>query len=248
MKDISKVIKGSVLRTSLFGLMAVSLAVGSPFVAYGNDVDNVTETRHEDAQKKPMARKLLVIGDSMTGWIGERMSAYGDKNGYEVATVVWDGSTIKKWAASSARLKKIISEQKPDGVVICLGMNELLEKNPKTRLSGPVETLLESLGDTPYVWLGPPSWPGKPGGKTLVDWLGSEVGKSRFFDSSSLRLARQSKTNPHPSRQGICTWVDDFQKWLPQNSSFDLPGYESPAPTAMKRGKFFLYRKMKESL
>lgn len=212
------------------------------------DNEPAVKTRLEKEKEKPMAGKLLVIGDSMTGWMGDRMNAYGEKNGYEVATVVWDGSTIRKWGASSARLKGIIKAEKPDAIIICLGMNELYEKNPEGRLSEPLSHLMKAIGSTPYVWIGPPTWPGKPAETKMLSWLKEKVGETRFYDSSKLSLPRQSKTNPHPSREGICKWVDSIEKWLPANTSFELPGYEEPASKAMKRSKTFIYKKMKESL
>lgn len=197
--------------------------------------------------QETLIRKVLIVGDSMTGWMAERLNAYGVRDGFEVATVVWDGSTIRKWGASP-RLAQIVAEQKPDVVFISLGMNELFERNPQKTLGESLDHIIAAMGDTPYIWIGPPSWPGHDDGRVLVDWLASRLGPHRFFNSFNLELARQSRTNPHPSRAGIIEWVDDFVTWLPDNSGLSFPPLIAPAPDAMSRGKVFIYKRMKEQL
>lgn len=192
-------------------------------------------------------RKVLFIGDSMTGWMAERLNAYGNINGFEVATVVWDGSTISKWA-SSPRLADIIKQQNPDAIFVSLGMNELLEKNPSTRLSSAMEKLKRAFGDIPLLWIGPPSWPGKPGGEALNEYLARELGDGRFFHSSALSLQRQSKANPHPSRAGICSWIDAVADWIPKHTQLKFQSLKDPGANQMSRGKTFIYKRMRETL
>lgn len=196
---------------------------------------------------KPLG-KVLVIGDSMTGWLAERLNAYGQQDGFEVATVVWDGSTIAKWG-SSPKLKKIIEEQNPDAVFISLGMNELFERNPESRLGKSVDHILGAIGERPYLWIGPPSWPGKGSGETMNNWLSYRLPEGYFFNSSGLSLDRQSKTNPHPSRQGIAKWMDKVMEWIPANAhQLHFSQLNKPSGGQMSRGKYYLYKKMKESL
>lgn len=192
-------------------------------------------------------RKVLFIGDSMTGWMAERLNAYGVKDGFEVATVVWDGSTIRKWGASSA-LAGMISEQHPDVVLISLGMNELFERNPASALGSRLDSIIAALGSTPYLWIGPPSWPGHAEGEKLVEWLSDTLGPGRFFNSFSLSIPRQSKNNPHPTREGIIKWIDNLVEWIPENTDLKFPRLTPPEPDAMSRGKVFIYRRMKERL
>lgn len=193
------------------------------------------------------AKKILVLGDSMTGWMGERLNSYGKANGFEVATIVWDGSTIKKWGASAAKAKSYIDEIDPDAVIICLGLNECAERNPETQLSKPLKEILDAVGDRELLWVGPPSWPGKDYGEPFNSWLDGKLGKGRYFNSHSLKLPRQSATNPHPSREGMNEWTDAVVEWIPSNATFTLPGYSAPT-TAPSRGQTFIYRKMKDSL
>lgn len=203
------------------------------------------EQDHKD--EKSSIKKVLFIGDSMTGWLAERLNAYGEENGFEVATVVWDGSTIQKWG-SSPRLSKIITQQDADAIFVSLGMNELFEVNPEKRLATSVNKIMLAAGDTPVIWVGPPSWPGHKQGKTLTTWLDNKLGDGHFFNSFSLELPRQSTRNPHPTRAGMVKWMDAVVEWLQQEGAVKLPDTKMPAAGKMSRGKTFIYKRMKETL
>ncbi|MDE7412784.1 MAG: SGNH/GDSL hydrolase family protein [Muribaculaceae bacterium] len=190
-------------------------------------------------------KKGLLIGDSMAGWLGQRLNAYGQKNGFEVGTIVWDGATIQKYANNS-NLKKIIETQDPDVVFVCLGMNNLGESNP-SRLKPFIDKIKESVGDRELVWIGPPTWPSKPTYTKLNPWLEEEIGKGRYFNSFPLTLARQSKTNPHPTREGIVVWGDAIAKWL-ETTDLNFPSMQKPSGTPLVKGNYYLYKRMKESL
>lgn len=192
-------------------------------------------------------KKILFIGDSMTGWLSERLNAYGHENGFEVATVVWDGSTMSKWG-NSHKLTSLINEQNPDAVFVSLGMNELFEARPEVRLSSAVSAIKKAIGERPFLWVGPPSWPGTDKGKILNDWLEKELGTDSFFRSSNLDLPRQSATNPHPTKQGMIQWMDKVIDWMPEHSKVKLPGVQKPSEVQMMRGKVFIYKRMKETL
>lgn len=205
-------------------------------------VSSSTPSMHEPV------RKILFIGDSMTGWLSERLNAYGEENGFEVSTIVWDGSTISKWAANRDKLQKIISEQNPDAVFVSLGMNELFETNPEHKLKSAVETIEATVGSRPLLWVGPPSWPGSNKGKILCDWLDNKLGDKHFFNSLNLELPRQSSKNPHPTKAGMIEWMDKVINWIPDNSEVILPGIRKPSANQMLRGKNFTYKRMKETL
>lgn len=191
--------------------------------------------------------KVLFIGDSMTGWMSERFNAYGVVNGFDVATIVWDGSTIKKWS-NVANLAKYINQQNPDVVFISLGMNELFEPNPSKTLESAVNKILAAVGNRDVVWIGPPSWPGHNKGKVLDDWLADKLGDGRYFSTFTLDLPRQSKTNPHPTRAGIIKWIDQVVDWIPGHTNLNFESLNRPVSNAMSRGKSFVYKRMKESL
>lgn len=203
--------------------------------------------QEKKADERPTVKKVLFIGDSMTGWLAERLNAYGKENGFEVATVVWDGSTIKKWG-SSPRLTSIIEQQKPDAIFVSLGMNELFETKPETRLGTSLDAIKGAAGDVPLIWVGPPSWPGHNKGETLNDWLAGELGEGHFFRSFDLTLPRQSRTNPHPTRDGMIKWMDAAVEWVQSDGAVKFPEIRKPAGEQMSRGKVFIYKRMKEKL
>ncbi|MCM1005865.1 MAG: SGNH/GDSL hydrolase family protein [Prevotella sp.] len=200
------------------------------------------------AQTKPV-KKVLFIGDSQTGWMGERLTAYGAENGFEVATITWDGATPQKYA-KSGKLPSLIAQHKPDVVFINLGMNELLERNPQASLGSSMATIKKALGDIPFVWVGPLSWPGKGKGETLVNWLRQSVESvpnGHFYYASDEVIPRQSKTNPHPTRDGAALLVDHIVSWLP-STDLNFTSLKKPSGAQMKRGKTFIYRRMNQSL
>lgn len=194
------------------------------------------------------ARRVLFIGDSMTGWLSERLEAYGTLNAFEVSTVIWDGSTAPKWA-KTGKLPVFIRTYKPDVVLICLGLNDMLAKNISARMASPLADLENQLGDLPFVWIGPPSWPGRSDARSFNDWMASHIdSRGRYFISSALQLARQSSSNPHPTRAACARWMDDVVKWLPSAGVGFPAEMKAPAAGEMKRGKVYIYRRMKQAL
>ena len=109
--------------------------------------------------EKPVVKKIMFFGDSTTGWLAERLQAYGEKNGFEVATVVWDGATMRKYANNAAKLKQYITASHPDVVFVSLGMNEMGTAKPETQLAGHMQKIKNTIGNIPIIWLGPVSWP-----------------------------------------------------------------------------------------
>ena len=226
-------------------LVAAAPAVCTLHVSADNPPLAATSQPAED-DPKPI-KKVLFLGDSMTGWMAERFNAYADKNDFEVATIVWDGSTISKWA-NSRNLKKIVEEQNPDAIIVSLGMNELFERNPEKQIKPSIEKLKEVIGDTPFLWIGPPSWPGHSEGEKLNSWLANELGERTFFRSFDLSIPRQSKSNPHPNRDGIEEWIDRVAEWIPENSNLHFDSLDAPASGKFSRSKTFIYKRMKENL
>lgn len=190
-------------------------------------------------------KNAMVIGDSMAGWLGERLNAYGQENGFNVGTIVWDGATIQKYANSTG-LKKIIETQNPEIVFVCLGMNNLGEATP-SNLKTYIDKIKSIVGNRRLIWIGPPSWPGKPQWTKLNSWLEEEFGSENYFNSFNLDLPRQSKVNPHPTRDGIMKWGDSIMTWA-GNENVGFKSVHQPKSTQMARGKFFLYKRMRENL
>lgn len=200
----------------------------------------------ETHDSRPVVEKALFIGDSMTGWLSERLNAYGKENGFEVSTVVWDGSTIKKWG-TSAKLPSIIEKEAPDAIFVSLGMNELFESNP-SRFNTYLEAIKGAAGNVPIIWIGPPSWPGHNKGEALNKWLETQLGPGHYFRSFDLSLPRQSRSNPHPTREGMIKWMDAAVEWMQEHGAVRFTSAHKPKSEQMSRGKTFIYKRMKESL
>lgn len=235
------------IKTNIFIWIFTSLFISmtSSVCAQNNPItSSPSEGLPEDSTG---IRNVLFIGDSMTGWLAERLNAYGDLNGFNVATVVWDGSTIQKWAKTPG-LSTLIEQISPDAILICLGMNELFEPNPESKLSNSIDKLKNAFGEIPYLWIGPPSWPGHTEGGTLNNWLEEKLGEKNFFKSFDLDLSRQSKSNPHPSKKGIEEWMDLVVEWIPDNSNLVFRSLVPPEKGVLSRGKPFIYKRMKEPL
>lgn len=108
--------------------------------------------------------------------------------------------------------------------------------------------LKKAFGDVPALWIGPPSWPGKPGGDALNEFIAEEMGEGHFFLSSELDLQRQSSRNPHPSRAGIIKWIDEVADWIPVHTHLRFKSLDNPGASEMSRGATFVYKRMKETL
>lgn len=203
--------------------------------------------QNEDVKpEKIPVKEILFIGDSMTGWLSEALNAYGSANGFEVSTVVWDGSTIAKWG-NNPKLSGLVKDYNPDALFVSLGMNELFDPKPE-HLHQAVANIRSAAGNRPIVWVGPPSWPGQNKGEILNNWLDKELGSESFYRSFDLKLPRQSAKNVHPTRQGMIQWVDSLINWIPDNAAIELPGYAQPKDKKMVRGKNFIYKRMKDTL
>lgn len=222
------------------GLLLVPLGVGPD-----SHAQEVAQAKIENAKEKEI-KKILFIGDSMTGWLSERLNAYGQANGFEVATIVWDGSTFGKWA-SAGNLVSTIDAQNPDAVFISLGMNELFEANP-SKLQSELDKIRAGIGNRPFIWVGPPSWPGQNKGAKLNDWLQQQLGEKSFFRSFDLTLPRQSARNPHPTREGMIRWMDSVVDWIKSSGTLPLNLENAPGASQMSRGKTFIYKRMNENL
>lgn len=195
-------------------------------------------------------KKIFFFGDSTSGWMADRLNAYGEKNGFEVAGLTWDGANIKKYGTNSAALARYIKNANPDAIFISLGMNEMGTRNPDTQLLSSLNKIKSVIGNIPIIWIGPPCWPGKAAnyGHTLDKWLSTQLGASHYYSSLNLSLPRQSSTNPHPTRAGVNTWIDGVVKWLESGkAAVALPGYAKPAKE-YSRPKNFTYRRMKAGL
>ena len=206
----------------------------------------IPEMKAHAAESRPMAHKVLIFGDSTTGRLGERLNAWGQLNGFEVATVCWDGSTFQKWA-ESPNLPEIIEEFQPDAIFISLGANGLGVKDPEKKIREDYEKIKQTIGDIPTVWIGPPTWTDKTTGEILCEWMAETIGPTNYFRSFDLDLERTSRKNAHPSKAGSEVWMDTVIEWLELQGPFSLPDYQEPEEGEMIKSDFYIYKRMKEA-
>lgn len=199
--------------------------------------------------EKTVVKKVLFFGDSTTGWLADRLQAYGDKNGFDVAAITWDGATMKKYANNSAKLKQYINKEHPNAIFISLGMNDMGASKPEVLFADALAKIRSAIGNIPIIWIGPASWPGFPKrGPAYNSWMTSQLGAGHYFVSHNLELPRQSRTNPHPTRAGVNKWMDAVVSWIKSGkAAVSLPGYATP-DKSYSRPKSNTYKRMRESL
>lgn len=160
------------------------------------------------AETDTTVRSVLIFGDSMTILVANRLAAYGEKNGYEVASVTWDGSSSISWSSCDT-LENYIARYRPDFIMVTLGSNELFLKNFDKRKPF-VEKLIAKIGDIPFVWIGPPNWKEDVGFNAMMR---STLPRGTFFDSNGLDLPRGAD-RIHPTPRGGIIWTDSIMRWI----------------------------------
>lgn len=172
----------------------------------------VTSCRQINVDTLP--KTILFIGDSMLEGLSPRFAAYAEKNGHKLYTVIWYGSTTKKWGESD-RITGYVKRFSPDLVVVCVGGNELFVRNIGKERAKWVDAMLQDIGDIPSLWIGPPNWKEDTGINQL---LSDKVGVGRFFLSKNLDLDRASD-GAHPTREAASVWMDTIASWMENTSS-----------------------------
>lgn len=158
------------------------------------------------------SKSILLIGDSMTMNLAYRLAKYAKANGHSFHAVNWDSSNTKTWASCDT-LEHFMREFNVDYVFISLGSNELTMKNPNARLPY-VKTILEKIGDIPYVWIGPPNWTEDFG---INDMIEQNCRPGSFFLTNGMTLARK-KDKIHPTRDASAEWIDSVARWIPKSA------------------------------
>lgn len=172
------------------------------------------------AVKHPLdtaAKCILFIGDSMLEGLSPRMAAYAEKNGHSLTSVIWYSSTTEVWGCSD-RLTQYMERFRPDYILICLGANELFVPNIKERRQQYVKRLLAQIGQTPYVWIGPPNWKPDTG---INDLIASCVQPGCFFLSNRQHFDRKSD-GAHPTAASAADWADRVCAWIMNSSSHPI--------------------------
>jgi hypothetical protein len=243
-----------------FAAFAVSsafdgLEIGNFKLKSSGIIDNLTQNHHEqsepqtdldlaidsaitaEAEPEPIpcdttVKTILLFGDSMLEGLSPRLAAYCEKNGYSLYTVIWYSSTSASWG-STERLASYIRRVKPDYIFACLGANELFVANIKTKRQKYVQRIIKTIGDIPFVWIGPPNWKDDTG---INDLIAANAPKGCYFKTKGMTFDRK-RDGAHPTAESAYKWVDSVARWMPQNSAhpirFELPDKKTARPKRM---------------
>lgn len=170
----------------------------------------------EEAKPDTSRQVILLFGDSMLEGLTRRLDDYTAANGYQLHTVIWYSSSTETWA-TTATLEHYIAQYHPSYFLLCLGSNELFVNDLDQR-DQYIKTLVQKMGDKPFVWIGPPNWKEDTGIDQLIC---DNVGKGAYFDSSRLNLTR-GKDGRHPTFSAAAGWADLIAKWM-SSSQCDHP-------------------------
>jgi len=160
----------------------------------------------------PQGSKVLQVGDSFADALGMELGKLLKQAGLRTSLETKTPSYIGDWAFGPG-LKKAISGYDPDLVLITLGANELEIPVPEQRV-GPIQRLIQSLGDRPCVWILPPLWKRDTG---LMQVIKDNAQPCQVLDSSQLvPTLPRGPDHIHPSREGRVIWATAVFEWLKQ--------------------------------
>lgn len=177
------------------------------------------------------SQRILLLGDSMLEGLSPRLAAYAKENNHKLYTVVWYSSSSRTWDISG-NLEKYIEEFKPTFVFLCLGANELFIKNIAEHREKHVRSIVEKLGDIPFVWIGPPN---KQKDTGINDLLKKNVPSDKFFLTKGMKFS-YFEDQIHPTRASAVVWMDSVVRWMPSYCKhpikLDLPAKTKGNPDA----------------
>ncbi len=177
------------------------------------EMDTSVATTPKTVETDSLPKSLFIFGDSMSYNLALRLAAYAAQNGHTIHSINWDSSTTKKWADSDT-LDYFFKKYNVDFVFIALGSNEMYTKNADP-MKGNVKRLLATIGDRPYIWIGPPDLKGNTG--KFEEMLAATCRPGSFFKSSGLTMDRRSD-HIHPTKEASAYWMDTIARWMPKSS------------------------------
>lgn len=190
-------------------------------VQQGKDVGDVEIPLDQNTS---VQHNILVFGDDQLLGIGPLLYNHAYATGYDIFTSIWMESTTKKWAFSSD-LQRLIKKVQPTFIIVCLGTHDLTGSDIPTRTQA-VKTIMEDIGDIPFVWIGPVEVKTISEDPGVVPMLRKTVGENRFYDSYNLRLAREDEM--HPTAEACQKWMGSFVEWLGSTETALPLHFDSP--------------------
>lgn len=160
---------------------------------------------------------VLFAGDSMTEGLYQRMAAWCSASGHTMYAVIWYSSTTERWA-NSKLLKKYIDELHPSFIFFSCGGNELFITDIKDKRTPFVKEIVKEMGNTPFLWIGPPNWKADTG---INDMIAENTPEGSFFLTNGMKFNRK-KDGAHPTLESSTVWVDSIVRWMPQHSNHPI--------------------------
>jgi lysophospholipase L1-like esterase len=157
-------------------------------------------------------RSVLHLGDSMVGFRGGLTRALENRF-QDAGTRFYSSSLTSAGIASfdeSDHMEKLLTKLHPEMVIVTLGMNNVTYPHPEA-LRHNIVSIVKKIAPRDCYWIGPPAW--KPDA-ALVKVLAESTSPCTFFDSSDLKLERQTD-GIHPTERGGEVWADAFWLVLP---------------------------------
>ena len=182
---------------------------------------------------------VLVIGDSMTHYLGMSISKYGSKNNYAVTGVTWESSSITGWS-NTDKIQKYLDMVKPDFIIVSMGANDMNLKYFEKKIPE-IRNIISRFDTIPFIWVGPPLWKEDKG---LYPMLEKAIGADRLFIIKEDFSLPRGKDRIHPTRKGADIWTDTLMSWI-RTRNMPLPA-EKPDGVSTNRKHQFIYLKANE--
>jgi lysophospholipase L1-like esterase len=164
----------------------------------------------------PEGTVVLHVGSSTAGALGLDLKKELEARGIKCILRAKQSTYIPEWAGSKMGLRQMVSQYKPDLVIVSLGGNEV-EINDPTRRIKPIKRLVEAIGDRPCVWVGTPRWK-KLHHTGLMEVIRDNAAPCRFVDSDLLVPDLETlKDGVHPTMPERKRWARRMIEWLEQN-------------------------------
>jgi lysophospholipase L1-like esterase len=162
--------------------------------------------------------RVLQTGDSMVGGgLSLALRPKFEADGAKYHRDVIESGTIHEFAQND-HLPKLIASIKPDLILLTLGANHVPHSTDPEKEIGPyLPKLLKRVAGIDCYWIAPPLW--KPSQAKFNEWLRDHVAPCRFYDGTSLEIARRPD-KIHPTEKGGEVWANDFWQFYKGEGAF----------------------------
>jgi hypothetical protein len=192
---------------------------------------NITDTIVEEISNYDTSnKKILLFGDSQAEGIMDPLYNYTLASRHDLLFALPWYSASDRTFASNDTLKNIINQVKPDYIIVVLGLNQIFQSNLEPSRKA-VQSILNTIGDIPFSWIGPANWVEDKGINSLYEEV---LPKGSFFLSKNLNLPR-GPDGRHPNGPGYKIWMDSIASWLNTKAKWKI-NMVKPAKTVYTRG------------